>query len=81
MLKIRLQRKGRKGVPVYWVVVADARAPRDGKFLKKVGSYHPLKDSDKAQFEVDTVKHYVECGAQMTDRVQRLWKGYAPAAA
>ena len=50
-VKIRLQRHGKKGKPFYWVVAADVRAPRDGKFLQKIGTYNP--NTNPAQIEID----------------------------
>ena len=73
-LKIRLARGGSKKRPYYSVVVADARAPRDGRFIEKIGAYNPLlaKDDEK-RFHVDAerAKHWLSKGAQPTDRVAR----------
>ena len=73
--KIRLARGGSKKRPYYRIVVADARAPRDGRFIEKVGTYNPLlpKDSDQRVTLVeDRVKHWLSHGAQPTDRVLRF---------
>ena len=74
-LKIRLTRTGAKKRPSYRIVVADARGPRDGGFLERVGHYHPLlaKDNpERIQFDQDRVRHWLERGAQPTDRVARF---------
>jgi small subunit ribosomal protein S16 len=74
-LKIRLARGGAKKRPVYRVVVADSRSPRDGRFIEKLGRFNPLvaKDSDE-RFVVDLEKaaEWMKKGAQPTDRVARL---------
>lgn len=74
-LKIRLSRGGAKKRPYYRIVVADSRAPRDGRFIEKVGTYNPLlpKD-DEARFTIkeDRIKHWLSKGAQPTDRVNRF---------
>ena len=77
-LKIRLARGGAKKRPYYRIVVADARAPRDGKFIERVGSYNPLlpKDhDDRVKLNEDRVKHWLSVGAQPTDRVLRFLDG------
>ncbi|MBN8646728.1 MAG: 30S ribosomal protein S16 [Caulobacterales bacterium] len=74
-LKIRLARGGSKKKPVYRVVVADARSPRDGRFIEKLGTYNPLLPSDSGQrFVVDFEKaaEWIKKGAQPTDRVARF---------
>ncbi len=74
-LKIRLARGGSKKRPVYRIVVADARAPRDGRFIEKLGLYNPLLPSDSDQrFIVDLEKaaEWIKKGAQPTDRVARF---------
>lgn len=74
-LKIRLARGGSKKRPYYQIVVADARSPRDGRFLEKVGSWNPMlpKDSaDRIQINGDLVKEWIAKGAQPTDRVLRF---------
>ena len=74
-LKIRLARGGSKKRPVYRVVVADARSPRDGRFIEKLGSYSPLLPSDSGQrFVIDLEKaaEWIKKGAQPTDRVARF---------
>ncbi|MBB3946436.1 small subunit ribosomal protein S16 [Rhizobium skierniewicense] len=74
-LKIRLARGGSKKRPYYQIVVADARSPRDGRFLEKVGSWNPMlaKDNaDRVQINGDLVKEWIAKGAQPTDRVLRF---------
>ncbi len=72
---IRLARGGAKKRPYYKIVVADARNPRDGKFIERVGSYNPLlaKDNpERVKIDADRVKHWLSVGAQPTDRVHRF---------
>lgn len=74
-LKIRLARAGSKKRPFYRVVVADVRAPRDGRFIEKLGTYNPLlpKDSeDRVALNVERVQHWISQGAKPTDRVARF---------
>ena len=72
-LKIRLARAGSKKRPYYHVVVADARSPRDGRFIESLGSWNPLlpKDGERVKVDADRVKHWLSHGAQPTDRVLR----------
>ncbi len=72
---IRLSRGGSKKRPYYRIVVADARSPRDGKFIEKIGTYNPLlgKDDEKrVVLDSDRAKHWLSVGAQPTDRVARF---------
>ncbi|MFT3977823.1 MAG: 30S ribosomal protein S16 [Sphingomonas bacterium] len=74
-ISIRLSRGGSKKRPYYRIVVADARSPRDGKFIEKIGNYNPLlkKDDEKrVVLNVDRAKHWLGVGAQPTDRVARF---------
>jgi small subunit ribosomal protein S16 len=74
-LKIRLARGGTKKRPYYRIVVADARAPRDGRFIEKVGTFNPLlaKDAPKrVTLEAERCTHWLSVGAQPTDRVARF---------
>jgi len=74
-LKIRLARGGSKKRPYYRIVVADVNAPRDGRFIEKIGTYNPLlpKDSeDRINLDVDRAKHWMSVGAKPTDRVLRF---------
>ena len=72
---IRLSRGGSKKRPYYRIVVADSRAPRDGKFIERIGSYNPLLpkgDEKRIVLDVERAKHWVAAGAQTTDRVARF---------
>ena len=74
-VSIRLTRGGSKKRPYYKIVVADARAPRDGKFIEKIGTYNPLlaKDDEKrVVLDGERAKHWLSVGAQPTDRVARF---------
>ncbi len=74
-LKIRLTRRGTKKRPYYRIVVADSRAPRDGRFIENVGFFNPLvpKDSEKrVGFDEERVKYWLGVGARPTDRVARF---------
>ena len=74
-VSMRLSRGGSKKRPYYRIVVADARSPRDGSFIEKIGTYNPLlaKDDEKrVQIDTDRAKHWIEVGAQPTDRVLRF---------
>lgn len=74
-ISMRLSRGGSKKRPYYRIVVADARSPRDGKFIEKIGTYNPLlaKDSDeRVKLDTDRAKHWLNVGAQPTDRVARF---------
>jgi small subunit ribosomal protein S16 len=74
-LKIRLARGGSKKRPYYTIVVADARSPRDGRFLEKLGSWNPMlaKDNEKrVEINEERVKHWIANGALPTDRVLRF---------
>jgi len=74
-LKIRLARGGSKKRPYYQIVIADARSPRDGRFLEKVGAWNPMldKDNDKrVELNAERIKHWLANGAVATDRVLRF---------
>ncbi len=70
MVKIRLARRGRKKLALYDVVVADARAPRDGRFIEKLGTYNPLTVPAKIEISDDRAFHWLMQGAQPTDTVR-----------
>ena len=77
-LKIRLSRGGAKKRPFYRIVVADARAPRDGRFVEKIGMFDPMKAKDDAGrlvLDQEKAKAWLVKGAQPTDRVLRLLDG------
>ncbi|PKQ02109.1 MAG: 30S ribosomal protein S16 [Alphaproteobacteria bacterium HGW-Alphaproteobacteria-12] len=74
-LKIRLARGGAKKRPFYRVVVADTRAPRDGRFIEKIGTFNPLLAKDDAArvvLDIERAKHWIGVGALPTDRVARF---------
>ena len=74
-VSIRLSRGGAKKRPYYRIVVANSRAPRDGSFIEKIGTYNPLLAKDDAKrvvLDVERAKHWVSVGAQPTDRVARF---------
>ena len=75
MLKLRLSRGGSKKRPVYKVVVADSRFPRDGRFIEKVGFFNPLLPKDKKErvgLEAERIKYWLDQGAKPTTRVARI---------
>ena len=72
--KIRLQRGGRKGYAFYGIVIADARAPRDGKFTEKIGTYNPNTNPATVDLNFDRALYWVETGAQPTDTVRSILK-------
>jgi len=74
-LKIRLARGGAKKRPFYAIVVADARSPRDGRFIEKLGTYNPMLErghADRVTLKEERLKHWLGVGAQPTDRVLRF---------
>jgi small subunit ribosomal protein S16 len=74
-LKIRLARAGAKKRPFYRIVIADSRAPRDGRFIEIVGTYNPILpkgDENRVTLNVERIKHWQGVGAQATDRVLRF---------
>ena len=73
--KIRLQRGGRKGYAVYRIVIADVRAPRDGKFTEKIGTYNPNTNPATVDLNFDRALYWVQTGAQPTDTVRNLLRG------
>ncbi|WP_291870505.1 30S ribosomal protein S16 [Maribacter sp.] len=71
-VKIRLQRHGKKGKPFYWVVAADARAKRDGKFLEKLGIYNPNTNPATIELKLDNTVKWLQNGAQPTDTARAI---------
>ena len=71
-VKIRLQRHGKKGKPFYWVVAADSRAKRDGRYLEKLGTYNPNSNPAKVDLNIDHAVSWLEKGAQPTDTARTL---------
>ena len=72
--KIRLQRGGRKNYAFYSVVIADSRAPRDGRFTEKIGTYNPNTNPATVDLNFERALYWVECGAQPTDTVRTILK-------
>ena len=72
--KIRLQRGGRKGYAFYSIVIADVRAPRDGKFIEKIGTFNPNTNPATTDLNFDRALYWVETGAQPTDTVRNILK-------
>ena len=70
--RIRLQRHGRKDYAFYSIVIADVRAPRDGKFTEKIGTYNPNTNPATVDLKFDRALYWVECGAQPTDTVRNI---------
>jgi small subunit ribosomal protein S16 len=71
-VKIRLRRTGRKKQPLFRIVVADSRSPRDGKFIEVVGQYAPRQGENALNLKADRVNHWLDNGAQPTDTVRSL---------
>ena len=71
-VKLRLRRMGKKKQPIYKVVAADARSPRDGKFLEAVGVYNPLTNPHTVDLKEDRINYWLDHGAQPTDTVKSL---------
>jgi len=71
-VKLRLQRHGKKGKPFYWIVAADSRAKRDGKFLEKVGTYNPNTNPATIELNLDSAVKWLHNGAQPTDTARAI---------
>lgn len=71
-VKIRLQRHGKKGKPFYWVVAADSRSKRDGKFLEKIGTYNPNTNPATIDLDLDSAVQWLHNGAQPTDTARAI---------
>ena len=72
MVKIRLQRVGKKKAPFYHIVVADSKSPRDGKIIEKIGSYNPMTDPATVVLDNEKVATWIKNGAKPTDTVKAL---------
>jgi small subunit ribosomal protein S16 len=70
--KIRLQRRGKRGMPFYHIVIADGRAPRDGRFIEKLGTYNPLSKPVEIELDFDRAIDWLQKGAQPSDTVRSL---------
>ncbi|PQJ80594.1 30S ribosomal protein S16 [Polaribacter porphyrae] len=71
-VKIRLQRHGKKGKPFYWIVAADARAKRDGRYLEKIGTYNPNVNPAEINLNIDDAVKWLQNGAQPTDTARAI---------
>ncbi|MCH1431097.1 MAG: 30S ribosomal protein S16 [Flavobacteriaceae bacterium] len=71
-VKLRLQRHGKKGKPFYWLVAADSRAKRDGRYLEKLGTYNPNTNPATVNIDIDRAVNWMEKGAQPTDTARNL---------
>ena len=80
-VKIRMKRVGTKNTPVYRIVVADGRSPRDGKFIEEIGTYTPVKKENNFTLNLERAKYWVSKGAQPSDTVASFIKKAAKAAA
>ena len=83
MVKIRLSRGGAKKRPFYHIIVADQRDARDGRNIERVGFYNPIAAGKEVKLQLDTerVKHWVDQGAQLTEKVKALYKAASKQAA
>ncbi|MDR9387599.1 MAG: 30S ribosomal protein S16 [Balneolaceae bacterium] len=75
MIKLRLQRKGRKRRPYYHIVVADNRSPRDGRIIEQIGRYDNVSENKHVIIDESRAMHWLDVGAQPTDKVRNLLKG------
>lgn len=73
-VKMRLKRMGQKKAPFYRIVVADSRAPRDGKFIEEIGYYDPTKDPSVVKVDAEKAQKWLSNGAQPTDTVAKILK-------
>jgi small subunit ribosomal protein S16 len=73
-VRIRLRRVGTKNVPIYRIVVADGRSPRDGRFIENIGTYDPRKATDNFHVDVERAKFWIGRGAQASDTVRSILK-------
>jgi small subunit ribosomal protein S16 len=79
-VKIRMKRVGTKNTPVFRIVVADSRSPRDGKFIEEIGNYHPLKTGENFTIKQDRAQYWISKGAQPSDTVASFLKKLAKSA-
>lgn len=73
-VKIRLKRMGKKKAPIYRIVVADSRSPRDGRFIEEIGTYDPNQDPSLFKVDEDAAKKWLKNGAQPTEVVGKIFK-------
>ena len=74
MVKIRLQREGKKKAPFYHIVVADSKSPRDGKIIEQIGTYDPMSNPSKVVLNKEKLEQWIKNGAQPTDTGKALIK-------
>ncbi len=74
MVKIRLQREGKKKAPFYHIVVADSKSPRDGKIIEQIGTYDPMVSPSKIVLDKEKLEKWMKNGAQPTETVRALIK-------
>lgn len=72
MVKIRLQRFGKKKSPFYHIVVADSKSPRDGRIIEQIGTYNPMTDPSTIVLDKEKVEKWIKNGAKPTDTVKKL---------
>ena len=72
MVKIRLQRVGKKKAPFYHIVVADSKSPRDGKIIEQIGTYNPMVEPSEVKVDAEKVEKWIKNGAKPTDTVKKL---------
>jgi small subunit ribosomal protein S16 len=83
-VKLRLRREGTVKRPHYRIVAADARSPRDGRFIEVIGQYHPLENPSRIELDNERALHWLQHGAQPTDPVRKLlritgvWEEFKP---
>jgi small subunit ribosomal protein S16 len=80
-VRIRMKRVGAKNTPVFRIVVADSRSPRDGKFIEELGTYQPLKKADNFTLDLERARYWLSKGAQPTETVASFIKKASKAAA
>jgi len=80
-VKIRMKRVGTKNTPVFRIVVADSRSPRDGKFIEEIGTYQPLQKENNFVLDLERAKYWVSKGAQPSETVATFIKKAGRAAA
>ena len=80
-VKIRMKRIGAKNAPVFRIVVADGRSPRDGKFIEEIGTYWPEKKSENVKVDLERAKYWISKGAQPSETVASFIKKASKAAA
>lgn len=77
MVKIRLQREGKKKAPFYHIVVADSKSPRDGRIIEKIGTYNPMTDPCTVVLDQEKVAQWIKNGAKPTDTVKKIIENVA----